>query len=448
MNRKQLLGVRGSILERASSWIPPLVIRARKSLFTAVNGHDGISIPGPKVSATQLQKIYSHPAACGRAQGSKLSDLIWYWVSPGAHTHQEQVENGALYDEISQSTRSIVSARNEEIENLARRCARGVISQLPGSPYVTVRLRDLIAPMAADFFHELVFGAPCPPGARDAIIDHVDDVLNALKCNSLRHMRRREVLTNYLIGQLRSGKTVHQLPASLGEKDRVLYLQSNIFGTGVGQLAEAASHLILALAQNPDSQERMASSPDDVAFSERTVRETLRMYPLFGIAQRVTTADIPLEEEDIPAGSVLCFDFEKYQRSGFPDADRFNPERWLDLTPKDQTYIPFGVPGNRPCPARRLATVFMRVVAVEVLHDFSLHSSASHIRSLPNRGPCILVSRQQGHDCVERPLVHMKHRDDWENLTRSLKQFALGVVILLDARHKRVCQRHFMENQH
>ncbi|MEV0322458.1 cytochrome P450 [Streptomyces sp. NPDC050658] len=447
MNYKWSSGVRGLILERTSSWVPPLVIRARKSLFTAVNGHDGVSIPGPKVSAAQLQKVYAHPAACGRAQGSKLSDLIWYWVSPGAHTHQEQVENGSLYDEISQSTRSIVSARNEHIEKLARRCARGAISRLPDSPFITVRLRDLISPMAAEFFHELVFGAPCPPSARDAITDHVDDVLNALKCNSLRHMRRRAVLTSYLLGQIRSRKTVHQLPASLDEKDRALYLQSNIFGTGVGQLAEAASHLILALAQNPDSQQRMASSPGDVAFSERAVRETLRMYPLFGVAQRVTTADIPVEDGVIPAGSVLCFDFEKYQRSGFPDAGIFNPERWLDLTPRDQTYIPFGMPGNRPCPARRLATVFMRVVAVEVLRDFSLYSSASHIRSLPNRGPCILVPRQQGNKDVERPLAHMKRRDDWENLIRSLKQFVLGAVILLDARRKRMCQRHFMENR-
>ncbi|MGK5729465.1 cytochrome P450 [Streptomyces sp. URMC 124] len=296
--------------------------------------------------------------------------------------------------------------------------------------------------MAAEFFHELVFRSPCPPGARDVIMANTDDLLGCLKFSNLRRLDRRAALTSYLLDQVRMGAVACDVPPSFDDEHRALYLQSNFFTTGVAQLAEGVAHLLLALAHHPGVQERMAAEPGDTAFYDRAINESLRMYPLFGISQRITTGPIDVGGETLPAGSVLFFDYEAYHRSGFADPERFDPDRWLTLCPRDVTFIPFGVPGNRPCPARGLSMVFLRAVTAEVLQRFVLYSSAGHTRSMPNRAPCLLLPRAAAAPRPKAALAAMRVRDDWENVARSLTQLVLGSIIVADARRRKLCQRH------
>lgn len=423
-------------------WLPRAVVGARVWVFSAVNGREGIPVPGETVDVSRFRELYAHPAAVGRARGSKLADLIWYWVSPGAHVHQEQVESGPGHDEIARCTRRVLARSTEDVEQLARRCAVRALDRLEAAPNKPVRLRDVVMPISAELVHELVFGTPCRPPALRLATQYSDDVLNGLKCVTLRHMDRRAALTRYLLDRVRAGEVAHRLPEGLSDTDQALYLQGNFFGTGVGQMAEAVSHMLLALAQNPDIQARLAAGPADSELTDRVIHETLRMYPLFGIAQRVTTDDISVDGTALPAGSVLCFNYLAYHQSGFEDPDRFDPDRWLTLSPKDATYIPFGVTANRPCPARGIAPVIMRVLATEVLRRYALYSSASHTRSLPNRGPCLLLPRDPEVTPPRGALALMRLRDDWENLWRSLKQLVLGTVLVTHARSEKLCRRH------
>ena len=66
------------------------------------------SVPGDLVGAAQFKEVYSHPAANGRSRGAGLSDLFWYWLSPGAELHQEHLEAGDRYEEIAHTTRRIL----------------------------------------------------------------------------------------------------------------------------------------------------------------------------------------------------------------------------------------------------------------------------------------------------------------------------------------------------
>jgi hypothetical protein len=43
-------------------WLPEAVVRLRIRIFTAINGEEGIEIPGNLVDASRLKQIYSHPA--------------------------------------------------------------------------------------------------------------------------------------------------------------------------------------------------------------------------------------------------------------------------------------------------------------------------------------------------------------------------------------------------
>ena len=431
-------------------WLPTTIQALRARIFTRINGEEGIAIPGKIVDAAHFKQVYSHPAANGRSRGATLSDLFWYWLSPGPEMHQEHIENGLLYQEVERTTRRILGISRRPAEELTARCVSHVLEKCDLRQTQVVRLRDLIMPAWAEFYYELVFGAPCPLDARDLIVGNANDVVTALKCCGLRHMEKRERLTQFLIRRLEADDLPHTLPKSLSTRQNALYLQGAFFNTAVVQMSEAMVHLLMAIAQHPEIQTKLASNLEEDRYLDHVINETLRVYPLFGISHRITSADISVSDAAIlPKGSVLCFNHSDFHRASFSDPERFDPDRWEKLSIHQENYIPFGVAANRPCPASGLAPVTMRAATREVLKRFTLFSSSSHIRSIPNRGPCLLVSRRCDYSAHLRgvKLLLMRLRDQWEDVSRSVVQLILGAYMVSEARRQKLCQRYFESTQ-
>jgi hypothetical protein len=300
-------------------------------------------------------------------------------------------------------------------------------------------------PVWAAFFAELVFGTGSPPGLRDLAVANADDVVTALKCCGLRHMDRRDRLTRFLVDHL--DRVPHDLPAGLTTDEQALYLQGTFFNTAVVQMSEATAHVLMVLAHHPELQEELAADGGDRTRLDHVIDETLRLYPLFGIAHRITSDEIAVDAGTVlPAGSVLCFDYPAFHRTGFADPDRFDPSRWDRLSAREANHVPFGVAANRPCPAWHLAPLALRSAVREVVRRFVLRSSAGHTRSLPNRGPCLLVPRT-GPTLprwrLRLALGAMDARDRVDDVVRSLVQLVLGTWMVVDARRQRLATRHF-----
>src|SRR6516164_270126 len=90
-------------------WLPAAIVALRMRVFTRINGEEGVPIPGELVDATHFKQVYSHPAANGRSRGAALSDLFWYWLSPGPEMHQEHIEPGEAYEQVALATREILA---------------------------------------------------------------------------------------------------------------------------------------------------------------------------------------------------------------------------------------------------------------------------------------------------------------------------------------------------
>jgi hypothetical protein len=193
-------------------WLPAAVVAVRIRIFTVINGEEGNSIPGKLVDASHFKQVYSHPAADRRSRGAALSDLFWYWLSPGPQVHQEHLEPGEHYREVARTTGRILAIPKKAAEDLAARCVSRVLSERTARNISLVRLRDLFMPVWADFYYQLVFNEPCPAEARALIVGNANDVVTALKCCGLRHMKKRHRLTQFLMEKVATGRVAHTLP--------------------------------------------------------------------------------------------------------------------------------------------------------------------------------------------------------------------------------------------
>jgi hypothetical protein len=422
-------------------WLPSGVVALREWIFKRVNGEEGIPVPGPLVGAEHFERVYADPAADGRSRGAGLSDLFWYWLAPGPQMHQEHLEPGERYRVVARTTRQVLAVPHARCDELATLATRRRLDALPPGRTSHVRLRDLMMPVWAEVYHELVFGEPGPPEAIDLVVANADDVVTALKGTSLRHMDRRDRLTRYLLGRIEDGTCPVVLPDGFTARETAWYLQGAFFNTAVVQMSEAMAHVLLSIAAHPDK----APDPGDDAALDRAVDETLRVHPLFGIAHRITSAPIAVDERvTLPAGSVLLFNYLAFQRTGPAADDAFDPDRWLRVPRKEAHFIPYGVVANRACPARGAAPVMLRAATREVLRRYILRSAAAHTRSLPSRGPAYLTpagARAPGRLRLGAQAL----ADRWAGAGRSLTQLVFGTYMVLDARRQRLCTRYFEE---
>ena len=427
-------------------WLPPLVVRLRIWVFTRVNGEDGVPVPGEAVDVSQFRKVYGSPAASGRSKGAALSDLFWYWLSPGPEMHQEHLENGPRYEAVAQATRQILAVSRKEAEADATWSAARILNELGMDKSRLARLRDLMMPIWADFYYGLVFEEECTPEIRELIVGNANDVVSALKMTKLRNMKKRYRLTRFLVRKLESGRLPQVLPEGFTTLERAYFLQGVFFNTAIVQMSEAMAHLLLFVAENPAVQAKLMQNLEDNRYLDQVIAESLRVNPLFGIAHRITTDEIiGSHGRKLPKGSVLCFNYQQFHHAGYDHPQEFRPERWGELSQHDENYMPFGMIGNRPCPAQAVALVTMRAAARETLRRFSIFSSVAHTRSIPNRGPCWLEPQGRSTQSSWRKtaLYFMRVRDGWEDVGRSILQLFLGVFMVWDARRLRLCQKYF-----
>src|SRR5215469_8977154 len=140
-----VLGVIGGSLAVVSLpyWLPRTILALRMRIFTRVNGEEGIAVPGALVSASQFKRVYSDKAANGRSKGAALSDLFWYWLSPGPEIHQEHLESGERYEEVARATRGFLALPKQSAETLTRMSIARVLLDEDFRSLNLVRLRDL-----------------------------------------------------------------------------------------------------------------------------------------------------------------------------------------------------------------------------------------------------------------------------------------------------------------
>lgn len=171
--------------------------------------------------------------------------------------------------------------------------------------------------------------------------------------------------------------------------DELLAEASTLFIAGHETIAMTIAWTLFLLERHPPILSRLLDEieatvdltppkPSDFArmpFTERVIRESMRILPsvptLFmrACAQEVQVGDIRLP----PFANVVVSPLVAHHDPNvWPEPRRFNPDRWIELTPASYTYLPYGG-GPRTCLGAMFASQALKIVLPMILRRFRFH---------------------------------------------------------------------------
>jgi cytochrome P450 len=132
------------------------------------------------------------------------------------------------------------------------------------------------------------------------------------------------------------------------------------------------------LAQAPDVAGFSVAGMDGLVYLDACVQESMRLKPVAPYLPLQALADTQVAGIHVPAGCLVWCVMRHHSvaDSHFPDAARFDPQRWLHddaarLSADKRVMLPFGA-GARTCPGRYLALLEIKIAMAMLLGSFDV----------------------------------------------------------------------------
>jgi cytochrome P450 len=151
------------------------------------------------------------------------------------------------------------------------------------------------------------------------------------------------------------------------------------------------------LSRHPRLLERLVEEADAGGSELRhaTILEVQRTRPvIIATARRVNAPAMPLGEWVIPRRYTVIVGIDLVQSDDavFPDAGRFDPDRFLGAAPDTYAWIPFGG-GTRRCVGAAFATLELDVVLRTLLREYELRTTDRRGERWHSRGVAFAPAR-------------------------------------------------------
>ncbi|GAB1519771.1 hypothetical protein RhiTH_002841 [Rhizoctonia solani] len=189
--------------------------------------------------------------------------------------------------------------------------------------------------------------------------------------------------------------SVYQLFTQSEKGEKVNWTHSEISSEMAGQLLAATettsstiAFIMYELAKNPGLVEHLYSELqtvtgnnelDTLKLLDATIKEGLRFRPPVALtgSRVVPKGGLDVMGYFVPEGTVLttqALSICRQRPDLFPNADAFDPSRWLEsenLDERRKLLVPFGV-GTRRCPGGNLAVYQMRLIIGALIRKFKI----------------------------------------------------------------------------
>jgi cytochrome P450 len=134
-------------------------------------------------------------------------------------------------------------------------------------------------------------------------------------------------------------------------------------------LSRLQAELNTAFGSGPVAPEKIMELP----YLDAVISETLRLNPIVPLVWRLLKAPLRLGSRELPAGVAIapCAYLMHRRAALWPNAEVFDPERFLGAKPAPWEYFPFGG-GGRRCLGMAFALYEMKIVAAEMIRAVSI----------------------------------------------------------------------------
>ena len=191
-----------------------------------------------------------------------------------------------------------------------------------------------------------------------------------------------------------------------------------LVGAGHETTANQLSWILERLCRHPEILQRLVDEVDagGSALRQATIFEAQRVRPSIEASLRRAKERIRLGEWVLPEGTHVFVNFQLAHESeqNFPDAESFNPDRFLNGNPKPFRWMPFGGGVNR-CPGASYANMELDVALRTLLRTFRFEPTDARgerryyrgVAVTPARGGRVVVHRRRSAASVDRPAVQV-----------------------------------------
>lgn len=250
--------------------------------------------------------------------------------------------------------------------------------------------------------------APWSPLVRAKIA--VDEILNREIADRRGTSGARDDVLSMLL-QARDEQGGPMTDAELHDEMLTLVIAGH--ETSATTLAWTVHHLL----SNPDAMEKVRAELEAVVgagpvsldhvprleWLDAAIKETLRLTPIVPFVARMLARPARIGGRDLPAGVVVlaCIYLTHRRPDQWPDADRFDPSRFIGRRIDPYSYYPFGG-GTRRCLGMAFASYEMKIVLASILSRVALRPvSGANVRLVrrgitfaPSGGMPVVASRR------------------------------------------------------
>lgn len=266
--------------------------------------------------------------------------------------------------------------------------------------------------------HELGIGALVSHPGFNAGYEGLLEYAEKLEVNVMELIRRRrdnpDPTANDMLSIL-----VRSHDAEGGLSDEELVGQCCVlFAAAHMTTAHSFSWTTFLLAQHPDIMQQVMEQLNDGTLNEspatggpslleRVIKEAMRVLPASAYSVRMNVEREQLGPLDLPPGTPIVFTplITHRLESSFPNAKRFDPDRWLSINPSPYAYHPFGA-GPRRCIGGPLAMevlrtslpIFLKDWRLTVVPDSRVDAEVKSTMLNPLHGVPMIAERHQSDD--------------------------------------------------
>jgi len=241
----------------------------------------------------------------------------------------------------------------------------------------------IFARLGSVWYHLLPERIPTPGNRRfDRALSSLESVVDGIIAERRATPAGDDVVSRLLDPEFMDGEEMSQRQL----RDEVM----TFLVAGHETTAQALTFTCYLLATNPDVEARLVEELEDslgsdaptvaamrdLTYTDRVIREALRLYPPAGDIHREPIDTVEIRGYDIPQGVTISMPPWVVHRDPrwYDDPDAFQPDRWTDEFRSSLprlAYFPFGA-GPRRCVGERFALMEAKIVLASIYQDVHL----------------------------------------------------------------------------